>query len=70
MNENLESIIETYDREKTRLELEVKRYTKGKGRSGMIEAELHRKMSQNGIVKRAYGVSNAMFKGVKTEKSQ
>ena len=53
MNQNLESMIESHEREKQRLIFELKRFTKGKIRSNVLEAELHRKEKMNAIVKRA-----------------
>lgn len=43
MNKNLESIIESHRQEEQRLTSELKRFTKGKIRSNVLEAELHRK---------------------------
>ena len=43
MNRNLESIIDSHKQEQQRLLFELKRFTKGKIRSNILEAELHRK---------------------------
>ena len=64
MNSNLESIIESHRQEQQRLIYELKRFTKGKIRSNVLEAELHRKEKQNAIVKRANEASNKCFVGV------
>ena len=47
INKNLESIIESHEREKQRLMLELKRFTKSKLKSNILEAELDRKDKQN-----------------------
>ena len=48
---------------------ELKRFTKGKIRSNVLEAELHRKEKQNAIVKRANEASNMVFAGVEAHKA-
>ena len=69
MNKNLESIIESHRQEEQRLTSELKRFTKGKIRSNVLEAELHRKEKQNAIVKRANEASSKIFAGVDAVKA-
>lgn len=64
VQQNLESIIESHEKEKMRLICELKRFTKGKLRSNMLEAELYRKEKQNQIVKRAVDASKACYVNV------
>lgn len=68
LNENLEGIIESHEREKQRLLTELRRFTRGKIRSNVLEAELHRKQKQNEIVKRGNKASSKIFVGVDTQK--
>ena len=69
INKNLESIIESHEREKQRLICELKRFTKGKLRSNVLEAELDRKDKQNQIVKRGCEVSKAVYTNLEASKS-
>lgn len=69
INENLESMIVSHEREKERLTCELKRFTKGKVRSNMLEAELHRLNKQNDIIKSANQVTQKLFAGVSAAKS-
>ena len=69
INKNLESIIESHEREKQRLMFELKRFTKGKLRSNVLEAELDRKDKQNQIVKRGCEVSKAVYTNLEASKS-
>ena len=43
LNENLEGIIESHEREKQSLMNDLKRYTRGKIRSNIYQAEIYRK---------------------------
>ena len=69
MNTNLESIIDSHRQEQQRLIFELKRFTKSKIRSNVLEAELHRKEKQNAIVKRANEASSKCFVGVDAHKA-
>lgn len=53
-NTQMESMIQSHVREKESLLLELKRYTKSKLRSNIVEAELHRKEQMYLISKRAH----------------
>lgn len=64
INHNLESIIESHEREKQRLMGELKRFTKSKLRSNMLEAELDRMGTQNAIVKRGCEVSKVVYTNI------
>ena len=68
-NTHLEGIISTHEREKQRLLQELKRFTKGKVTSNVLEAELHRKLKQSDIVKASNRVTNSLFNGVAAQRS-
>ena len=51
-------------RERESLLLELKRYTKSKLRSNIVEAEIHRKEQMHLIAKRAHQAANNVFVGV------
>lgn len=65
----LEGLIDCHEREKQKLIFELKRYTKGKVRSNVLEAELHRKEKEREILKRSSKATGQMFRGVPATKS-
>ena len=68
-NTHLEGIISTHEREKERLLQELRRFTKGKATSNVLEAELHRKVRQSDIVKVSNRVTNSLFSGVAAQRA-
>lgn len=64
MNDNLESSLESHEREKENLLFELRRFTKQKMRSNYLEAELYRKKSMHQIDKRAMKAATKMFPNV------
>ena len=65
-NVNLDSIIDCHERENQRLMFELKKLTKGKmiKSSNVLEAELHRKVKQNEIIKKAKKATHKILGGV------
>ena len=68
MNVTLESMIKNLENEKQRLTNELKRFSKGRLRSNIMDAELHRKAKQNAIVKRSNLAVNNVYAGVMVHK--
>lgn len=64
MNDNLESTVQSHEREKENLLFELKRFTKQKMRSNYIEAELYRKQKMHHIDKRARQAAAKIFPNV------
>ena len=69
INVHLEDQIDSHEREKQSLINDLKRYTRGKVRSNVYEAELYRKEQQNSIVKRSQQCMRQVFAGVEAHKA-
>lgn len=69
LNENLEGIIESHEREKQSLMNDLKRYTRGKIRSNIYQAEIYRKEQQTSVVKRSQASMKQIYTGVESHKA-
>ena len=69
LNENLEGIIESHEREKQSLINDLKRYTRGKIRSNIYQAEIYRKEQQASVVKRSQTTMKQIYTGVESHKA-
>lgn len=68
LNENFENIIESHEREKQSLLNDLKKYTRGKVRSNIYQAEIYRKEMQSSVVKRSRDAVRQIYTGVEAEK--
>ena len=64
LTDNLDSTIRTHENEKEQLLRELKKLTRGKVRSNVLEAELYRKQKLTAITKQSIKSAMSVYEGI------